>query len=53
MNLTTKIFKIFTYIFIAQLAVVGLWAMSLYSSDDEQYPHSVISSLTKVDRSIV
>jgi signal transduction histidine kinase/CheY-like chemotaxis protein len=52
MKLTTRIFRIFTFIFVAQLAGVGILAYMLYSSDDK-YPASVISSLTKVDKSIL
>lgn len=52
MNLTKKIFKTFTIIFLAQLAVVGMWTISIYSSQDI-YPSSIVDSLTKVDGSIL
>jgi signal transduction histidine kinase/FixJ family two-component response regulator len=53
MKLTTKIFRIFTFIFLAQLIAVGIWAYFMYSTKGDQLPESVVSSLTKVDNAIL
>jgi len=53
MSLTKKIFKIFFSLFIAQLIAVGIWSYSLLSDNEHGLPPSIISSLTKIDKSIL
>jgi signal transduction histidine kinase/FixJ family two-component response regulator len=53
MSLAQKIFRIFIYIFLVQMGILGIWASFQFISRDHQYPNGLVHNLVNVDKSIL
>lgn len=53
MSLAQRILKIFFYIFIAQMTLIGLWVLSELYFTKKSFPEYIVSHLVNVDRSII
>jgi signal transduction histidine kinase/FixJ family two-component response regulator len=53
MSLAQRIFRIFLYIFFAQLILIGIWAAHELFFSKKSYPEKIVNNLTEIDKSIL
>jgi signal transduction histidine kinase len=53
MSLAQRIFRIFLYIFMAQIGIIGLWAFLQLFYSKKAYPEKIVESLINIDKYIL